>query len=252
VNISLKTRRVILLPVTGFFVLAAVCAPASTGLLATRSSAAQAAAPQVTAGQVAPRASGANSTLSFRVTARFAARDGGLNTAQPQQMLGARVFLKGNRARIETRMSDRPIVFLLAAPYAYKLLPQAKAGVRWRIDPKEVRSFSGTSLQGLLRSPASLRGMMQNAGGRKVTSTTLNGTPVDVWTARNFAGQSGTTKVWLRRSDGLPLRLEAASRTLATTVAWSDYRRNVPLTDALFRSPLGYSLRDSVGQPKLF
>jgi hypothetical protein len=149
-------------------------------------------------------------------------------------------------------MSDRPIVFLLAAPYAYKLLPQAKAGVRWRVDANAARGFNGLDLQSLLRNPASLRAVLQKAGGRRVGAATLNGTTSDVWTASNLGGQSGTAKVWLRRSDGLPLRLEAASRTLLTTVSWSDYRRNAPLSDTLFRSPAGYSLRDSQGQPKLF
>lgn len=232
-----------------FSVVFALAAAFSLGLAETKigPSGALQAAPQISRKQ-----SSANSTLSFRVNARFAARDDGRSTTQPQQTLAARVFLKGNRARIETRMSDRPIVFLLAAPYAYKLLPQAKAGVRWRVDANASREFNGMNLQSLLRNPASLRGMLQKAGARRVGAATLNGTASDVWTASNLGGQSGTTKVWLRRSDGLPLRLEAASRTLSTTVSWSDYRRNAPLSDTLFRSPAGYSLRDSQGQPKLF
>jgi hypothetical protein len=242
VNNFLKTRRVILLPHPGILLAATTFTVGTLAVLTDQNKLVRAATP----------ASGANSTLSFRVTARFAARDEGRSTAQPQQTLAARVFLKGERARIETRMSDRPIVFLLAAPYAYKLLPQAKAGVRWRVERNAARGMGGVDLQNLLRNPASLRPMLQKAGARKVGAATLNGTQSDVWTARNLGGQSGAAKVWLRRSDGLPLRLEAASQTLATTVSWSDYRRNVPLPDALFRSPVGYSVRDSVGQPKLF
>jgi hypothetical protein len=242
VNNSFRTRRFTQFPIHAIFLAAPAFALGTSGVLLNQNSTAQAATP----------ASGANSTLSFRVTARFAARDEGRSMAQPQQTLAARVFLKGQRARIETRISDRPIVFVLAAPYAFKLLPQAKAGVRWRVDRNAAQDVGGLNLQSLLRNPASLRGMLQRAGARKVASATINGTPSDIWTARNLGGQSGTAKVWLRRSDGLPLRLEAASRTLATTVSWNDYRRNVPLSDALFRSPAGYSVRDSAGQPKLF
>ncbi|HEX8237276.1 MAG TPA: hypothetical protein VF600_15055 [Abditibacteriaceae bacterium] len=241
-NHFFETRRVIPLSIRAILLASPAIVLGTTGVLRGQDSVVQAATP----------AGSANSTLSFRVTARFAAREAGRNTAQPQQVLAARVFLKGQRARIETRMSDRPIVFLLAAPYAFKLLPQAKAGVRWRVNRNAAQGMGGLNLQSLLRNPASLRGTLQRASARKVGSVMLNGTPSDVWTARNLGGQSGTTKVWLRRSDGLPLRLEAISRTLATTFSWSDYRRNRPLSDALFRSPAGYSVRDSAGQPKLF
>jgi hypothetical protein len=242
VNTHLKKWRFTRFTLPGVFLTVSAFVPGTSGVLTSQNSVVQAATP----------ATGANSTLSFRVIARFAAREEGRSTAQAQQTMVARVFLKGERARIETRISDRPIVFLLAAPYAYKLLPQAKAGVRWRVGRDAAQEMSGINLQNLLRNPASIRPMLQRSGARKTGSATLNGTQSDVWTARNLGGQSGTAKVWLRRSDGLPLRLEAASRTLATTVSWSDYRRNAPLSDTLFRSPAGYSVRDSAGQPKLF
>jgi hypothetical protein len=186
------------------------------------------------------------------VTARFAAREQGRTTAQPQQTFAARVLAKGNRSRIETSLSDRPVVFLLAPPYAYKLLPQSKAGVRWRLDPKTTSRFAGTDLQTLLRNPGALRAALQKAGARRVGTAKMAGVASDIYAARNLAGQGGTAKVWLRRGDSLPLRLEATSSMLSTTVSWSNYRRGLPLSDKLFGVPAGYSVRDTQGQPRLF
>lgn len=202
--------------------------------------------------QAAPKSS-ADATLSFRMTARFTARDDGKAVAGPAQTFDGRVFLKGNKARIETQLSDRPVLFLYSPPYLYKLLPEERAGVRWRTDKAQPQGWNTAQMNRWLRQPASLRSELKKRGARPVSSTQLGGVPVEVWTWRN-AGKNSIPatagKVWLRRSDGLPVRLETTSPSLSATVSWRDYARK-PLAENLFRAPTGYSIRDSKGAPRL-
>jgi hypothetical protein len=190
------------------------------------------------------------------MTARFTARDGGKAVSGPAQTFDGRVFLRGDRARIETQISDRSVWFLYSPPYLYKLLPEERAGVRWRTDKAQPQGWGSAQMNRWLRHPASLRGELKKHGARPLASTQLNGTPVEVWQWRNAKAKtdSGLTptsgKVWLRRSDGLPLRLETASPSLSSVVSWRDYARK-PLSENLFRVPSGFSIRDSKGAPRL-
>jgi hypothetical protein len=159
--------------------------------------------------------------------------------------------MKGNRTRIETRLSDQPVVFLYASPYLYKLLPSSRVGVRWRADrTSQGKTMANFNVQTLLRDPSMIRTALRQAGARRAGSTRLNGVPADVFTARNFMGKGQAVKVWLRRSDALPLRLEAASPAFSSKVSWRAYRRG-PLPDSLFQAPAGYNIRDARGQPRI-
>jgi hypothetical protein len=143
------------------------------------------------------------------------------------------------------------VVLLYASPYIYKLLPDVKAGVRWKATRSPERLLPDAAnfdLQTLLRNPAAIRTALQKQGARRVAATTLNGTPADIFEARNFRGKGQTVKAWLRRTDALPLRLESTSRTLSTIVSWRNYQRG-PLRDALFQVPVGYNIRNVQGQP---
>lgn len=205
----------------------------------------------------APRATWkATRTLSFSVTARFDARRAGTSLGQPQQTFSARVWSKGNQARVETRLSDERVVFVYAPPFVYKLLPDAKAGVRYQT-PKSGSADSallnGFNLQGLLHNPAAIRAALQKQGARRTGSGKVNGSGAvaDIYTARNFMGKGQNVTVWLRRGDALPLRLEARSASLHSIVSWRDYRRDIALPDALFARPAGYSIRNSQNRPRL-
>jgi hypothetical protein len=191
--------------------------------------------------------------LSFQATARFIDRATATGAAMPQQVFAAKVLIKGNRVRIESRLSDQPVVFLYASPYIYKLLPEAKAGVRWRAARPArhlLPDMENFDLQTLLRDPAAIRATLRRQGARRVTVTVLNGTPVEVFEARNFRGKGQNVKAWLRRGDALPLRLESNSRTLSTIVSWRNYQRP-HLADSLFQAPAGYNIRNVQSQPSL-
>jgi hypothetical protein len=187
------------------------------------------------------------------MTARFTARDGGKNVAGPGQTFDGRVFLRGDKARVETEFSDQQVLFLYSSPYLYKLLPEERAGVRWRTDKSQPQGWSSMQMNQWLRNPASLRGELKKRGARAIASTELNGVPVQVWSWKSAAKDSvpaNAGRVWLRRSDGLPVRLETTSSSLSATVSWRDYARK-PLSDSLFQVPAGYSVRDSKGAPRL-
>jgi hypothetical protein len=191
--------------------------------------------------------------LSFQATARFVDRTTDVGSAMPQQVFAAKVLIKGNRVRIETRLSDQLVVFLYASPYIYKLLPDSKAGVRWmaaRGPERLLPDADKFDLYALLRNPAAIRAALQKQGAKRVAVTTLNGTPAEVFEARNFRGREQNVKAWLRRSDALPIRLEANSRTLSTIVSWRNYQRR-PLPNSLFQVPTGYNIRNVQGQPSI-
>lgn len=193
-------------------------------------------------------------TLSFRVSARFDARQSGSSMGQPQQTVDARVLASGNRVRVETRLSEQPIVLLFSAPYIYKLLPATKAGVRYNTGSKTnaPEAAGGFDLQRFLSNPSLIRSLLQKQGAKRGAATVLNGTPVETYSASNFMGQGQNVKVWLRRADALPLRLEARSNSLMSVISWRDYKRNAPLPNALFTPPAGYKIRNSQSRPSLF
>ena len=184
--------------------------------------------------QSAPR------TLSFAMTARI----GSSMAGEAAQIVSSKVWTKGNRVRLETVLSDRPVVFLMSPPYIYKLIPGAKAGIRWKNDKTEM---GGLDLQAVLRNPQFIRAILKSRGAKTVGAATLDGTAVEIVTARDLMGQKGTAKAWLRRSDALPLRLELKGGAMSGVVSWRDYKRDAPLADSLFKVPSGYKMRESQG-----
>ena len=193
----------------------------------------------------APAKTATPRTLSFVMTARFASPSAG----EAGQTVDSKVWSKGNRVRLETVLSDRRVVFLMAPPYIYKLIPGSKAGIRWKNDKTEM---GGLDLQSMLRNPAMIRAVLKSRGAKTVGSARLNGTLVDVVTARDLMGQKGTAKAWLRKSDALPLRLELKSGGLSGAVSWRNYKRDAPLSDSLFKVPSGYKVRESQGSAGAF
>ena len=201
----------------------------------------------------ATKAGKAAAGLSFDITARLVALQQGRPSDMPAQTFDARVFLQGSSARVETEIGDRPVVYLLTPPYLTKLLPRSKAGARWKVSHKVAFPGAGGAglggdLQTLMRDPAALRAALRKSGARSTGNATLNGTPVEIYNAANFMGGGQKLTAWLRRGDALPLRAQLLSKTLSSTLSWSNYRR-VPLPEALFRAPVGYDVRNSTGQP---
>ncbi len=199
------------------------------------------------------RSSLKNAGLSFDVTARLVALQHGKASDMPAQTFDARVYLKGDKARVETEIGDRPAVYLLTPPYLTKLLPDSKAGARWKVNargalPGATGAGLGNTLQSLMRDPSSLRATLRRSGARLTATGMLNGTPVETYVAPNFLGGGQKLTAWLRRSDALPMRAQLNSKTLASTLSWSNYKR-AALPDTLFKAPPGYNVRNSTGQP---
>lgn len=191
--------------------------------------------------------------LSFDVSARLVAIQSGKPSEMPPQTFDARVWVKGRNARVETELGDRPVVYLLTPPHLTKLLPNSKAGVRWTISrnvalPGATGAGLANDLQSLMRDPSSLRGMLKRRGAKPTGTAKMNGVAVEIYQASNFLGRGQNVTAWLRRSDALPLRVQMASRTLQSTLSWNNYKR-ANLSDALFRVPAGYNVRNSAGQP---
>lgn len=190
--------------------------------------------------QTAP-ANAAPQTLTFNVAARLSSNGSAQNMA-------ARVLAKGNRVRIETTLGDRPVVFLAAPPYLYKLIPSSKAGVRWKSTQLNDSRFDVASLF----NPAAIRQQLKTHGAKSIGSQVLNGVRTDVFEASKAIGGGTNIKAWLRRDNTLPLRIETNSKSLSSIVSWSNYRRNAALAESLFKVPAGYHVRESQGKPGLF
>lgn len=205
--------------------------------------------------EAAPRAQ----ALSFAVSGRFIALQNGRNIGGAPQVLDARVVLSGNRARLETDSQDQTVVFLYAPPYLYKLLPQQRAGVRWKVSSLAGKggasTLGGLDWQNALRRPQNIPAELKKRGAKRVGSAKLNGQLADIYSGTIPAGMAGAPstviKAWLRRGDALPLRVETRSRTLFGVVNWKNYRR-AAANEGLFRVPRDYSLRDSTSRPRLF
>ena len=180
-------------------------------------------------------------TLTFNVAAR-------ITSGQNAQKIASRVLAKGNRARIETKMGTAPVIFIASPPYLYKLIPAAKAGVRWKSDKLNNAKFNVAALF----DPTAIRKQVTSRGAKALGSALLGGVRTDIFQAMNVGGRGVDLKAWLRRGDGLPLRMETRSKSFNSDVTWSNYRRNVSLPDSLFQVPAGYTVRDSQGKPGLF
>lgn len=185
------------------------------------------------------------STLSFDVTARVAASG---QNAGLQQTVEAKVLLRGQAARVESSSSGGPSVVLYSPPYIYRLLPQSKAGVRWKIDARKPSNFSGFDPQQLLREPAKIKTALRQGGAKLVGKSVIGGVPADIYAAKNFGNAGQNAKVWLRRSDSLPLRLEASGGQFVIVASWRNYARP-HLSAALFSSPAGYKVRTLASSP---
>ncbi len=184
-------------------------------------------------------------TLSFDITARVGATGA---YAGPQQTIQARVALRGNAARIESNSGGTPSVVLFSPPYIYRLLPQSKAGVRWKIDTKKPSNYASFDPQQILRDPSKIKVALLRGGAKKVGAGILGGTPVDIYQAKNFERRGQNAKVWLRRSDSLPLRLEASGGQLQIVASWRNYTRpNLP--DSVFGPPASFRVRNMSGSP---
>jgi hypothetical protein len=180
------------------------------------------------------------------MTSRFSYKESG-GEAGPEQTFNARVYVRGNSARVESAIGGRPLVMLYAPPYVYRLLPTSKSGVRYRLNaaPDAGGLPANLSPQALLSNPAAIRAALKNQGARRVGSAKLGGTPVDIFTVANFRGQGMNAKAWLRRSDALPLRMEMTSTRFNVTASWSNYQRGQALPASLFSVPAGFRMRDA-------
>jgi hypothetical protein len=184
-------------------------------------------------------------TLSFDVTARVGALSQG---AGPQQTVEAKVLLRGNAARVESRSGGAPSVVLFSPPYIYRLLPRSKAGVRWKVDPRKPSQFADLDPQQLLRDPAKIKLALLRGGAKMVGKSMLSGVPVEIYQAKNFGARGQNAKVWLRRTDSLPLRLEASGGQFKIVASWRNYTRP-RLSSSLFVSPAGYKVRTLASSP---
>lgn len=189
--------------------------------------------------------SGNAPTLRFDVTARVGATG---RYAGPQQTIQARVLLRGHAARIESSSGGTPSVVLFSPPYIYRLLPQSKAGVRWTVNAKKPSTFADFDPQQLLRDPSKIKVALLRGGAKKIGAGTLSGTLVDIYQSPNFGKRGQSAKVWLRRSDALPLRLEASGGQMKIVASWRNYARpNLPAS--LFAAPQGFRVRSLTGNP---
>jgi hypothetical protein len=201
--------------------------------------------PVQAAPKAAPKASKTTTkTLTFQMTARFSYQDGSDATAAAQQVMDANFFVSGDRVRIESEVAGRPMVVLYAPPYAYRLSPSAKTGIRYQAAalPDITARYFGS--RDFLPNPASVRSSLQKAGAKKTGSSRINGQPVDVYEVKNLRGQKNHAKAWLRKSDALPLRFELTSPKLRGVASWRNYQRGRALSSTLFQVPSNYRIID--------
>ena len=186
--------------------------------------------------------------LTFNINARVTATGVGAG-----QTLQARVLLHGNRTRIETTYGGQKSVTLVAPPYIYRLLPNSKAGVRWKIDGSRAKNFGALGLdpQELIRNPGKIRALLLQNGAKRTGASTLNGTPVDVYVINTPQDKLSSARAYLRQSDSLPLKLEASGKGLKVLALWSNYARPKDLAASLFRAPQGYKIREAKSAPPM-
>ena len=203
-------------------------------------------------GAVAPAQAAPVPNLTFNISANVTATGNG--TGGIGQKLQARVLLHGNRTRVETTYGGQKSVTLVAPPYIYRLLPSSKAGVRWKLDGSRSKNFDALGLdpQELIRNPGKIRALLLKNGAKRVGASTLNGAAVDVYTLNKPGEQLSNARAYLRKSDALPLKLEASGQGLKVVATWSNYARPKDLSAELFRAPKGYRIRESKNAPPVF
>lgn len=200
------------------------------------------------------RAASGQPTLTFNVSAKLAAAGSG-DEGQP---INSKVWTKGSKARIETNFGGRPMVFLISPSYIYKLIPSAKAGVRWKNSQGAKVGGGSFDLQALLRNPAQIRSLLKSKGAKFESSSKLGSTPVDIFVVPLAGSNAGgsksraySAKGWLRKSDSLPLRLDINNNSFSAIISWRDYKRGTAVADSLFAAPAGYKIREAEGNPSL-
>lgn len=193
-------------------------------------------------------ASAAPSGLGFDVTARVAATG---KNQMPAQTIQAHVILSGSKARIETRGAGGRSIVLYTPPFVYRLLPDDKAGVKWNLKKVRGTSFGGFDPQQLLRNPSQIRAALLQNGAKRVALSVLNGVPVEVFDVKQPGQRISTVRAWLRRSDSLPLRLEASNGGLKVVASWSRYTKLSNVSASQFVPPKGFAIRESQNAPTL-
>jgi hypothetical protein len=180
-------------------------------------------------------------TLSFDLAAS-ARRNGSKSAAQ---VMNARFYIRGERVRMESELAGQPLVVLLAHPYVYRLLPDSKTGVRYKAN-SVVPEFNalGAHWSDLLQQPQKLRAQLKKQGAKKIGTSTLRDARVDVYSVSQWNGQPRKMKLWLRRSDALPLRAQTETGGAQVTVNWKNYRRGHTFSSSLFAVPKNYRIRD--------
>ena len=205
----------------------------------------------LTLSALAPAQAAPVPNLTFNINARVSAT--GDNAGLGGQRLQARVLLHGNRTRIESTYAGQKSITLIAPPYIYRLLPSSKAGVRWKMEGSRAKSFGALGLdpQELIRNPGKIRALLVQNGAKRVGSSTLGGGPVDVYAISKPGEQLSSAKAYLRKSDALPVKLEAAGKGLQVSAMWSNYARPKDLPANLFRAPQDYKIRDAKSAPPM-
>ena len=191
--------------------------------------------------------------LTFGIEAKVSTSGGGSGLGAVGQTLQARVLLHGNRTRVESNYAGQKSVTLVAPPYIYRLLPVSKAGVRWKMEGSRAKSFNALGLdpQELIRNPGKIRALLLQNGAKRVGSSTLNGAAVDIYTLNKPKEQLSAARAYLRKSDSLPLRLEASGQGLKVVATWSNYARPKDLSADLFRAPKDYKIREAKSTPPM-
>ena len=180
------------------------------------------------------------------MTARVYYKDGATASA-PAQTINAKVWLSGRKARMDTMLSGRPMRLLLTPPFAYRLLPVAKIGQRFRASSLPGLGGVLPGSEALSPDPSTIRAALISGGARKTGTTVLGGVPVDIFSSSRFRGRADKVKAFLRRSDALPARVEIDSKNFSAVASWRDYRKPQSLSQALFAIPTGFRIRE--GQP---
>lgn len=180
------------------------------------------------------------------MTARVFYKDGA-TASEPAQTINAKVWLAGRLARMDTMLSGRPMRLLLAPPFAYRLLTNAKIGQRFRASSLPGLGGVMPGTEALSPDPSTIRTALIQGGARKTGTTVLNGVPVDIFSSSRFRGRADKVKAFLRRSDALPARVEIDSKNFSAIASWRDYQKPASLSAALFAIPKGYKIRE--GQP---
>lgn len=183
--------------------------------------------------------------LTFDLSARVFYKDGASSSA-PAQVIDAKVWLSGRKARLDTTLSGRPLRLLFAPPVAYRLLPAAKIGQKYAASQLPgIGGLSGAlpGADGLSPDPKAIRAALLKGGARKTGSAVLAGVPVDVYSSARFRGREDKVKAFLRKRDALPVRVELDSKNFSAVASWRNYKRPGALNPSLFAVPPGFKIR---------